>query len=222
MDTARGTQATQQSTGSKEWPWTPRFWDGMGMWGWFRLVVRESFCDCAEPDRHGAVDYRLQRDEFAVGARPVAPLRAQGCRHGDPRRSDLRDRPLAVGHHAAARALGAGRASYLFGHLRLFLPQAFSGLRLVLPAPAAGAAAGPAADGQHGGRLGPSSRGRIRAVQHGQPVALPDDCLSQPAAPGPGVFRPGKAVAAGAGGAGSGGWFGSSSASRCGGGSGSS
>ena len=131
-------------------------------------------------------------------------------------RSDLRDRPLAIGHDAAARALGAGRASHLFGHLRLFQPQPFSGLRLVLPAAAAGAVARPAADGQHGGRLGPSAGGRIRPVQHGQSLAVPDDCLPQPAAAGPGVFRSGSGCRRRRGSVGSGGCCGSSSASRCG------
>ena len=51
------------------------------------------------------------------------------------------------------------------------------------------AAAVAAADRQHGGRLGPSAGRRVRPVQHGRPLAVPDDRLSQPSAAVPGVSR---------------------------------
>ena len=43
MDAAKCNQPSQQPTGSKERPWTPRFWDGMGMWGWFSVMARNRF-----------------------------------------------------------------------------------------------------------------------------------------------------------------------------------
>ncbi|MGO8688205.1 MAG: sulfotransferase family protein [Thermoguttaceae bacterium] len=40
MCTAPCDKPTPQTTGSKERPWTPRFWDGMGIWTWWSLVFR--------------------------------------------------------------------------------------------------------------------------------------------------------------------------------------
>ena len=40
MGTAPCDKPTPQATGSKERPWTPRFWDGMGIWTWWSLVFR--------------------------------------------------------------------------------------------------------------------------------------------------------------------------------------
>ena len=83
-------------------------------------------------------------------------------------------------------------------HLRLFLPEPFPAHGPRFPAAARRIAAEAAADGQHGGGLGLPPRGRIRPLQHGHAVAVPDDRLSQPPAAEPGVLRAGGRVAASA------------------------
>ena len=59
--------------------------------------------------------------------------------------------------------------------------------------------AGAAADGQHGGRLGPSAGRRVRPVQHGRSLAVSDQRLSEPSAAVSGVSRPARRAGAGAG-----------------------
>ena len=43
MTTAQKQESPPQSTGSKDRPWMPRFWDGMTAGVWFSLLVRNRF-----------------------------------------------------------------------------------------------------------------------------------------------------------------------------------
>jgi len=43
MATGPERQAVEQSSGSRDRFWTPRFWDGMNLTGWIRLLVRNRF-----------------------------------------------------------------------------------------------------------------------------------------------------------------------------------
>ena len=43
MATVPERQAVEQSSGSRDRFWTPRFWDGMNLTGWIRLLVRNRF-----------------------------------------------------------------------------------------------------------------------------------------------------------------------------------
>ena len=162
------------------------------------LLVSNRFAVAPAPRGHGrSWSARISVINSVLGLVQVAPLRPQDRRTKVPGRPDFRHRPLAVGHDAVARVVGARPAAHLSRHLRLLRAEPFSRLRLVVSADVADLDALAAADGQHGGRLGPPAGGRVRLVQHGRSLALPDDRLSQSPAAGPGVSRPGGVAARG-------------------------
>ena len=88
-----------------------------------------------------------------------APVRPQNRRDRHRGGSDFRDWALAVRHDAVARVVDPRSAAHLSGHVRLFCAEPLFGVRLVVSAVVAAVAAGEAADGQHGRRLGPAARG---------------------------------------------------------------
>ena len=149
--------------------WYPRFWYGMatpatsGCWSQNRFQIA--------PDADGP--WRRASAWPACSTRSLWLIQEirwgrRIARHATPGRPDLRDRPLAVRHHAAARVAGARPAAHLSRHVRLLRAEPFSGLGLVDAAAAVADLAEAAADGQHGGRLGPPAGGRVRPVQHGR------------------------------------------------------
>ena len=134
MDTSQGAQPSPQTTGSKEWPWTPRFWDGMAMWGMVPAGGPQPFCDSP---RAMAVLITL------LSVMNSAPGSCNGSffSGGKIARTEIQDDPIfVIGHWRSGTTLlhellGAGRQRHTYSDTyACFTPQAFSGLRLVLAA----------------------------------------------------------------------------------------
>ena len=215
MCTAPCDKPTPQTTGSKERPWTPRFWDGMGIWTWWSLVFRNRAA--IVPSR---IPMAILVTIFSIlnSLLGVFQLIFFGRKIA---RTKIQDDPIfVIGHWRSGTTLLHEllvldeRHTYSDTYA-CFTPQHFlvSGwflrplLKVLLPRrrPMDNMAAGwdrPQED-------------EFALCNMGGPFPLPDDGLPQPASPGPGVFRSG-GLSAGGGSVGSGGWFGSSSASRCG------
>ena len=43
MAASQNSPSAQQNTGSKDRPWIPRFWDGMTVWAWLLILIRNRF-----------------------------------------------------------------------------------------------------------------------------------------------------------------------------------
>ena len=168
---------------------SPAFGTGCACAAGSRLLVRNRFAVSPRCIAMAVLIGGLSFINFVLWLIQVALLGRKIDRTKIEARSDLRDRPLAFRHDPAARVAGARPAAHVSRHLRLLRAEPFSGVGLVDEAVSEVAAAVAAADGQHAGRLGPPAGRRVRPVQHGRSLALPDHRLSQPSAAVSGVSR---------------------------------
>ena len=92
--------------------------------------------------------------------------------------ADLRHRPLAHRHHAAARSVLGRSQPRLSHHLRMLLPASFPADRGGPVQSDAAPAAEEAAAGRRAGRLRPPAGRRVRHDDAGRGHALPHPCLA--------------------------------------------
>ena len=153
--------------GYKDRFWIPRFWDGMCVSGWLPLLVRNRF------------DVSPRRIAMAVLIGGFALLNfvlwlVQHVLFGRKiERTKIDDDPIfVIGHWRSGTTLLHELLVLDPRHTfpdtyACFAPNHF-GVGLVLEAVSAILVARAAADGQHGGRLGPPAGRRVRPVQHGR------------------------------------------------------
>src|SRR5262249_6133192 len=107
----------------------------------------------------------------------------------DSTAADLHRRPLAHGHHAAARTARPRSAPQLSNDVRVPGPESFlaNGKRADAPVRLDDAVA--PTDGQHGCRLGPAAGRRVRPLHARLTVAVLEDRFPQPAGAVSGLGR---------------------------------
>ena len=127
----RQSEPRSRSRATRTGFWIPRFWDGMCLGGWFPLLVRNRFAVSPRCIAMAVIIGVPELRQLRPLAHPGRAARAEDRPHEDRGRSDLRDRPLAIRHDAAARAAGARPAAHLSRHLRLLRAEPFSGVGLV-------------------------------------------------------------------------------------------
>ena len=99
VTTARdGKAATEQHSGYKDRPWIPRFWDGMCVIGWFRLLSRNRFAVSPPRIAMAVLICGLSFINFCPLAHSDCPVRAEDRSHED--RGTIRFSSSAIGDRA--------------------------------------------------------------------------------------------------------------------------